>query len=83
MNRLNELKKYYYQCEKAKMFEKISEQTKETNSTISASNSVVFSVNESTSNYSCLIGDALKNLLKNWLDYSIETWQNEVNEIFI
>lgn len=81
MNRLNELKKYYHQCEKAKHIEKLAELTQETNSVIQSSISNVVAANSevAASNYSVLVGDLLKNFLKSWLDHAIETWQNEVN----
>lgn len=81
MNRLNELKKYYHQCEKAKHIEKLGELNKETNSLISSSLSTVASSGttaEASSNYATLVGDLIKNFLKSWLDHALESWQSEV-----
>lgn len=82
MNRLSGIKKYYHQYERSKHIEKLAELTKETNSVISTSISAVAAPNSDTAaNYSVLVGDVLKNFLKNWLDYALESWQSEVNSI--
>ena len=82
MDRLNELKKYYHQCEKAKHIEKLGELNKDTNSLISSSLSTVVAAgvasNEANANYSTLVGDLIKNFLKTWLDHALESWQSEV-----
>lgn len=79
MNRLDELKKYYYQCGKVKILEKHSLLLAEINCLLETSPTnptahATFKI-EST----CLsVSEALVELLKNWLDYSIEIWQKEV-----
>lgn len=79
MNRLNGLKKYYHQYERNKHIEKLLNMTKDTNFTISTSISAKLESNNATDpSYSILVGDLIKNFLKNWLDYIIESWHIEV-----
>jgi hypothetical protein len=66
MNRLNESKKYYYQCEKVKILEKMSYFLNE------------FSLNDSSIHKVENIGQVIQILLKNWFDYLTEVWHNEV-----
>lgn len=66
MNRLNESKKYYYQCEKVKILEKLDLLLNE------------LSLNDSSIHKCENIGESIQNLLKNWFDYLIEVWHNEV-----
>lgn len=77
MSRLDELKKYYYQCEKAKLLEKLSELVNDLNSNKSNTSSVVFSVDDSNGILNAR-GSSLKMFLTNWLDCLIETWHNEI-----
>lgn len=63
MNRLNELKKYYYQCEKVKLLEKQTQLINETNLSLQPINLAV---------------DSITDLVKNWFDYLIEVWHTEV-----
>ena len=72
MNRLEELKKYYYQCEKGKILEKNAYLVSEAFGKNKA-DAIVFSVDESGT-----ASETLTRLHKNWLDYCIEVWQNEV-----
>lgn len=66
MNRLNELKKYYYQCEKVKV---VDSYTKILNEIVSLN---------SLSNETSLNGELIDELLKSFLDHLIEVWHNEV-----
>jgi hypothetical protein len=66
MNRLNESKKYYYQCEKVKILEKMNNLLND------------LSLNDNSINKVENIGDVIQSLLKNWFDYLIEVWHNEV-----
>ena len=72
MNRVDELKKYYYQCEKIKILDKYSKLVGEANIPDAflndANTSGVINVN----------GDHVEILLKSWLDYLNEVWHNEV-----
>jgi hypothetical protein len=70
MNRLEELKKYYYQCERAKLLEKLTELHSNTITAIKSSSS--------SFNYE-KNGEAIKSFLKNTLDFLIEIWHNEVS----
>jgi hypothetical protein len=75
MNRVDELKKYYYQCEKIKILDKYSKLLGEANisdSFLHDGNASGVSVN----------GDHVEILLKNWLDYLNEVWHSEVKKIF-
>ena len=79
MNRLEDLKKYYYQCEKAKMLEKITLFVAEINSALeTVSTNPIAKASFKVDNPNSTPGDLLKQLLTNWLDYSIEVWQREV-----
>ena len=62
MNRLDDSKKYYYQCEKAKIIDKYTD--------------LLTSLNIDNTNM--INGELLVILLKNWFDYLIEIWHNEV-----
>jgi hypothetical protein len=64
MNRTSELKKYYYQCEKARILEKHGELLKTVNTT-------------ALSNESCR--ESVKIYLTTWLDFLIECWHKEVS----
>jgi len=78
IKRLDELKKYYYQCEKAKILEKNALLTAELNSDFEqvATNPIAkVKLGETNQQKS----ELLIKLLTNWLDYSIEIWQKEVN----
>ena len=68
MNRLNELKKYYYQCEKAKLVDNFGKLVSEL---VSA---------ESLPNDTSLNGEQIEQLLKNFLDQLIEVWHSEVKK---
>ncbi len=80
MNRLDELKKYYYQCEKMKIIE--------VNKQLIAEVIAVFNKNSSVDEKNvtfCLeptgiqqVGDSLNCLLKNWLDNATRIWHDEV-----
>jgi len=78
INRLDELKKYYYQCEKAKILEKNALLTAELNSDFEqvATNPIAKVKLDETNQQK---SELLIKLLTNWLDYSIEIWQKEVN----
>lgn len=67
ISRLDDLKKYYYQCERAKLIEKLNQM-----------NSDVMSVVGNKSNSHAQNGDAIQSFLKTCLDYLIEVWHNEV-----
>ena len=67
MNRLNELKKYYFQCEKGKIVESYNKIVNE----IVNSNSLP--------NELSLNGEFIELLLKNFFDQFIEIWHNEVS----
>lgn len=78
MNRLDELKKYYYQCEKIKIFELNKQLVSEVNKKFETSQDgagVTFSLNSDGTNE---IVDSLKNFLKHWLEYCITVWHDEV-----
>ncbi len=66
INRLNELKKYYYQCEKVRV---VDAYTKIVNEIASAN---------SLTNETNLNGEQIEELLKSFLDQLIEIWHNEV-----
>ncbi len=66
INRLNELKKYYYQCEKVRV---VDAYTKIVNEIVSAN---------SLTNETNLNGEQIEELLKSFLDQLIEIWHNEV-----
>jgi hypothetical protein len=66
MNRLNELKKYYYQCEKVKVVDAYNKILNE-----------LVSLN-SLPNETSMDGELIDQLLKSFLDYLIEVWHNEV-----
>ena len=70
MNRLNELKKYYYQCEKVKVVDSF---TKILNEIVTT---------HSLANEANLNGELIEELLKNFLDHLIEIWHNEVKKKF-
>ena len=74
MNRLDELKKYYYQCEKGRILEKHSLLIAEINSSLEtvSANPIAKIDGSNTST-----ADLLMQLLKNWLEFSIEVWQKE------
>ena len=76
INRLDQLKKYYYQCEKAKILEKNSFLIAELNSSfeVVSTNPIAKVKLDSNEQQS----ELLIKLLTNWLDYSIEIWQKEV-----
>ena len=76
INRLDQLKKYYYQCEKAKILEKNSFLIAELNSSfdVMSTNPIAKVKLDSNEQQS----ELLIKLLTNWLDYSIEIWQKEV-----
>ena len=79
MNRLEELKKYYYQCEKVKILEKHSLLLAELNSSMDTNpTNPIAHVTPRTDNACSSTSEVLVELLKNWLDYSIEIWQKEV-----
>lgn len=81
MNRLEDLKKYYYQCEKAKILEKISLFIAELNSTLeTVPTNPVATASLKIDNPNSTPGDSLRQLINKWLDYSIEVWQNEVKK---
>lgn len=80
MNRLDELKKYYYQCEKIKILEINKQLVADVNlsfekRTDNSEQAVTFSIEPTGTQ---LIGDSLMTLLKNWLDYAIKIWHDEV-----
>ncbi len=68
INRLDELKKYYYQCERVKLLEKLSQIHNETLSSIKSSGN-----NNASQN-----GELIKLFLKSCLDYLNEIWHSEV-----
>lgn len=70
MNRLNELKKYYYQCEKAKLLDKYNTLSADLGNKLKAG--VTFSVEDQVQP-----SEELAHVLKSWLDYSIEIWHHE------
>ena len=75
MNRLNDSKKYYYQCEKSKILDKYSElmgTTTTSASTTSDPAASLVSVQQ-------MDGAALQSFLKNWFDHLIEVWQREAH----
>jgi hypothetical protein len=76
INRLDQLKKYYYQCEKAKILEKNSFLIAELNSSfeVMSTNPIAKVKLDSNEQHN----ELLIKLLTNWLDYSIEIWQKEV-----
>lgn len=79
MNRLNGLKKYYHQFERSNHIEKLTELTKEINFKMSIHVSAVGGLNnEEYSKYWIQMGDLLQFFLKNWLDYTLVSWQSEV-----
>lgn len=80
MNRLDELKKYYYQCERVKILGKHSLMLAELNSSLDTINPInpIAHVTPRNDNACLSAREALVELLKNWLDYSIEIWQKEV-----
>jgi hypothetical protein len=69
INRLEELKKYYHQCERVKLLEKLSETHGQAIQAIKSSSS---SLNYGQN------GEAIKAFLKNCLDFLMEIWHNEV-----
>ena len=71
INRLNELKKYYYQCEKAKLLDKYNTLSADLGNKMKAG--VTFSVEDQAQP-----SDELAHVLKSWLDYCIEIWHHEV-----
>lgn len=68
MNRLNETKKYYYQCEKVKILDKLNQLLNE------------LSLNDSSVDSQNNVGQVIQTLLKSWFDYLIEVWHNEVSK---
>ncbi len=76
INRLDQLKKYYYQCEKAKILEKNSFLIAELNSSFEVMSTNPIAKVKLDSNEQQ--NELLIKLLTNWLDYSIEIWQKEV-----
>ena len=80
MNRLNELKKYYYQCEKAKILEKHSAISSGLNEKLSRSGTVTFTLDERVEQDPI---DELRQMLKSWLDYSLEVYHSEVYFNFV
>ena len=70
MNRLNELKKYYYQCEKVKIVDNFSKILNE------ISNAESLALNDISLN-----GEHIEKLLKNFLDQLIEVWHSEVTKL--
>lgn len=80
INRLDNLKKYYYQCEVARNSTKIAELEANHSNTFRETK-VVFDVEEE--NFKDFIEKCanLKNLLSSWLDYLVTTWHNEVIEV--
>ncbi|CAF0719641.1 unnamed protein product [Brachionus calyciflorus] len=77
MNRLDDLKKYYYQCEKAKALEKLNDLMTDVKDLFD-SNKVVFDVGDDNLSEYINKCDRLNSLLSNWLDYLIQTWHNEI-----
>lgn len=85
MNRLDQLKKYYYQCEKAKLLETLVEFSNEANKYFTKQQ-VTFDVGESSNSQVIDLnskGHCLKSFLTNWLDNLIQTWHNEVKNSFL
>ncbi len=82
MNRLDELKKYYYQCEKMKILEVNKQLIAEVSAVFDKNSkhpekSVVFSLEVTGAQ---LVGDSLKDLLKKWLDNATRIWHDEVKK---
>ena len=75
MNRIDELKMYYYQCEKLKILERNAALISELNNMFDKQ-TVNFSLEPKSLNENA---DSLKELLNKWLDYSVEIWHSEVN----
>ena len=72
MNRLDELKKYYYQCEKIKIFELNKQLVGEVNKKFETNqeSAVTFSIDSAAGTNE--IGDSLKSFLKNWLNIVLQ-----------
>ncbi|RNA00345.1 conserved oligomeric Golgi complex subunit 7-like, partial [Brachionus plicatilis] len=77
INRLDNLKKYYYQCEVARNSAKIAELEANIGNSFKGSK-VVFDVEEFDSNDFVEKSDNLKIFLSSWLDYLVTTWHNEI-----
>lgn len=81
MRRLDELKKYYYQCEKIKILELNKQLVAEVNAVLDKNTNpsgdqpqVTFGLETVGQN---AIGDSLKSLLRNWYDHAIKIWHDE------
>lgn len=78
INRLDNLKKYYYQSEVARNSAKIVEL--ETNfGNVFRESKIDFNLEEINTNEFIEKSDYLKNLLSGWLDYLVTKWHNEVS----
>ena len=74
VSRLDDLKKYYYQCERVRLLERLSALHVETIGAVRSANSVA----------NCgLNGDVIKTFVKNCLDFLIEIWHNEVKKLAV
>lgn len=78
INRLNELNKYYYQCEKVKILEKISELYCEINEKIDSLSTTGQLSDKKKQIDVQFFGDSLIDFQKRLFDYLLETWHTEV-----
>jgi hypothetical protein len=80
MKRLDELKKYYYQCEKLKILEVNKQLLAEVIAVFdkhSGADQAPVSFGLETPAGQNPMGDSLKSLLKSWYDHAIKTWHDE------